>query len=219
MGCIHCGLVLEGEAIREPGHLSGEDCPECGARLRIVDRSEAEQLVHERFLAAHWLEVAASKKATRHLDEGSSQRGTRSGAREFELPPGLRRPLFQRIELDTDPRLLRETLASLERLLAASAPDARRRALLTFGELVAAWQAQFAGEPISVVVERLPYAVRLTLRNSNRPLSPGEWTEVVPPSVVDIVDQWGIDRRLPGRAWFEFRWEPDDLFESHEGAG
>ena len=76
---------------------------------------------------------------------------------------------------------------------------------MAFGDLVASWQGRFKGEPITVVVERLPDAVRMVVRNSERQLTSDEWSELVSPALADLTFGWGIDRRLPGRAWFEFR--------------
>lgn len=64
-GCINCGLVLEAETDRETGHLTGKSCPDCGSLLRAIDLAEAEQLTRERFLAAHWREVAHKKSSRR----------------------------------------------------------------------------------------------------------------------------------------------------------
>jgi hypothetical protein len=75
-----------------------------------------------------------------------------------------------------------------------------------FGELVARWQTRFSGEPISAAIEFLPDAVRMSFRNSLRSLTTDEWTELVSVTVIDLVDAWGVDRRVTGRAWFEFRY-------------
>lgn len=85
----------------------------------------------------------------------------------------------------------------------------RRRALLMFGELVARWQARFSGEPISAAIEFLPDAVRMSFRNSLRTLTAVEWDELVSATVIDLVDAWGVDRRVAGSAWFEFRYRRD----------
>ena len=82
----------------------------------------------------------------------------------------------------------------------------RRRALLMFGELVAGWQTRFSGEPISAEIEFLPDALRMSFRSSESTLTPDEWDELVSATVNDLADEWGIDRRTPGSAWFEFRY-------------
>ena len=74
-----------------------------------------------------------------------------------------------------------------------------------FGELVAGWQARFSGEPISAVIEFLPDAVRMSFRNARTPLTATEWGELISATVIDLVDEWGVDRRDAGSAWFEFR--------------
>lgn len=116
-----------------------------------------------------------------------------------------RRPFLKRDEFDPNPRQLRENLKALDGLLQECEPAVRRRALLMFGELVASWQRRFSGEPISAVTELRPDAVRLSFRNSERVLTSAEWSEVVSVVVADLVDEWGIDRRVAGCAWFEFR--------------
>lgn len=116
-----------------------------------------------------------------------------------------RRPTLRRDHLDSDPRQLRENLDELAGLLHGSDARVRRRVLLMFGELVARWQKRFSGESISTDIEFLPDAVRLSFRNSKRRLTPTEWYELVSPMILDLVDLWGIDRRLAGDAWFEFR--------------
>jgi hypothetical protein len=80
----------------------------------------------------------------------------------------------------------------------------RRRILLMFGELVASWQGRFAGEAISVVIEVLADSVRVSVCNADRHVTPTEWNGVISAPVASLVDAWGIDRRLAGRAWFEF---------------
>jgi hypothetical protein len=208
VGCTHCGHLLEGGSERRVGHLTGESCPECGHALRVVDLAEAQQLTRERFLAAHWREIAAAKEAA--LDRGAAAgEGLGEGVgSQHHLPSGFRRPLLQRDEFDSNPRQLRENLQVLDALLEDCEPQARRRIFLMFGELVACWQSSFAGEPISVVIEVLPDSVRLSVRNSSRQLTPTDWSNVISPAVADLVDAWGIDRRLDGRAWFEFRGRP-----------
>jgi hypothetical protein len=116
-----------------------------------------------------------------------------------------RRPVLRCDELDSDPRRLRGNLEELAAVLRNSNPRVRRRILLMFGELVARWQGCFSGQPISVVVDFLPDAVRMTFRNPQTPLTRAAWDEVVSPMVLDLVDSWGIDRRRAGSAWFEFR--------------
>ena len=116
-----------------------------------------------------------------------------------------RRPILRRDELDSGPKKLRQTLDELGGALQDCDPLVRRRILLAFGDLVAHWQYRFLGEPISAAVEYLPDAVRVTLQNSKRPLTPVAWQELVSPMALDLVDSWGIDRRNPGSAWFEFR--------------
>lgn len=75
-----------------------------------------------------------------------------------------------------------------------------------FGELVAGWQARFSGEPISAEIEFLPDALRMSFSNAQRTLTPDDWDELVSATVNDLVDAWGIDRRVAGSAWFEFRY-------------
>jgi hypothetical protein len=61
VGCTNCGLVAEARTALGVGHLTDDACPDCATRLRVVDLSEANQLTRERFLAAHWREIAAKK--------------------------------------------------------------------------------------------------------------------------------------------------------------
>ncbi|HYQ84663.1 MAG TPA: hypothetical protein VEP28_11775 [Rubrobacter sp.] len=186
------------------GHLTGESCPECGTAMRVVDLAEAQQLTRERYLSAHWKEIAAAREAA--LDRESATAETSGVESEAQrLPSGFRRPLLQRDEFDSDPRQLRENLQVLDALLGDCEAPVRKRILSMFGELVASWQRRFAGEPISLVVEVLADAVRVSIRNSNRNLTPTDWNGVILPAVADLVDAWGVDRRLEGRAWFEFR--------------
>ncbi len=62
LGCTTCGLVLEATTDLTAGHLTKDPCPDCGNPLRVVDLQEANQLTRERFLAAHWREITASKR-------------------------------------------------------------------------------------------------------------------------------------------------------------
>ena len=208
LGCTHCGQLLEGENEQKVGHLTGESCPECSYAMRVVDLAEAQQLTRERFLAAHWQEIAATKNAVLERSEAlGSDFGGGAGAQRH-LPSGFRRPLLQRDEFDSDARQLRENLRTLSTLLEDCDAQVRRRILLMFGELVAHWQDRFAGEPISVVIEVLSGSVRLSARNSYRHVTPAQWNVLMSGAVADLVDAWGIDRRLEGRAWFEFRGSP-----------
>ena len=118
-----------------------------------------------------------------------------------------RRPILWREALDPSPRRLRKTLKQLVQLLESADSRVRRRALLMFGELISGWQRQFSGEPISAVIEVLPDAIRMTFGNAERTITPDEWDELVSAMVIDLVDDWGIDRRVAGCAWFEFRLE------------
>jgi len=199
------------ESERQVGHLTGESCPECAYALRVVDLAEAQQLTRERYLAAHWREIAAAKATALERDVATGGAlGGGLGA-QGDLPNGFRRPLLQRDVFDSNPRQLRGNLQMLETLLEDCEVSVRRRILLLFGELVASWQRCFAGEPISVVIEVLPDSVRLSVRNSNRQLAPTDWNRVIPPAVANLVDAWGIDRRLEGRAWFELLGSPSML--------
>lgn len=62
LGCSHCGQILEGESERKVGHLTGDSCPECGYAIRVVDLAAAQQLTRERYLAAHWREIAVARE-------------------------------------------------------------------------------------------------------------------------------------------------------------
>ena len=61
LGCTNCGLVIEATTTLAVGHLTRNACPECDTQLRVIDLAEANQLTRERFLAAHWREIAAAK--------------------------------------------------------------------------------------------------------------------------------------------------------------
>jgi hypothetical protein len=204
LGCTHCGYLSEGETEGKVGHLTNEACPECRYAMRIVDLTEAQQLTRERFLAAHWEELAVFQTAHAR-EEAALDDAKRRFETQQQLPTGLRRPALQRNEFDSDPRQLRDNLRTLEALLADCEAPIRRRILLMFGELVSSWQGRFAGESISVVIEVLVGSVRVSVRNSNRHVTPAEWTELISARVAALVDAWGIDRRLAGRAWFEFQ--------------
>jgi hypothetical protein len=65
LGCTNCGLVIEATTTLRVGHLTKEACPDCALQLRVIDLAEANQLTRERFLAAHWREIAASKSKKR----------------------------------------------------------------------------------------------------------------------------------------------------------
>ena len=120
-------------------------------------------------------------------------------------PAGGRRPVHEHSEFDSDPRALRTNLARLDEQVGESHPEIRRRLGLMFGQLVASWQGHYAGEPMAVSVEILDNAVRLLTGGARRELTPQEWAELVTPVITDLVDDWGLDRRHDGCAWFEFR--------------
>jgi len=65
LGCTNCGLVIEGATTLGVGHLTSDACLDCDTPLRVIDLAEANQLTRERFLAAHWREIATSKKKER----------------------------------------------------------------------------------------------------------------------------------------------------------
>jgi hypothetical protein len=62
LGCTNCGLVIEATTDLKVGHLTDTACLDCEKALRVIDLAEANQLTRERFLAAHWREIAAKKK-------------------------------------------------------------------------------------------------------------------------------------------------------------
>lgn len=127
------------------------------------------------------------------------------GLAEQGIRIGRRQPL-QREEFDSSPRHLRENLWVLDGMLREGSSDVRRRVRLAFGELVANWQLRFSGDRISVLIEFLPDdAVRMNIHHPERMLTSGEWDFLVSAVVASLVDAWGVDRRLVGRAWFEFR--------------
>lgn len=118
---------------------------------------------------------------------------------------GKRRVALQRAEFSSDPRALRQNLDRLDALVHESNASARRRVGLMFGQLVAQWQSRFVGESMAVSVELLEGAVRLSTGGARRTLRDADWQALVTPSILDLVDAWGIDRRHQGDAWFEFR--------------
>jgi hypothetical protein len=65
LGCTNCGLVVEGTTTLGVGHLTSDACFDCDTPLRVIDLAEANQLTRERFLAAHWREIATSKNKER----------------------------------------------------------------------------------------------------------------------------------------------------------
>jgi len=185
-GCTSCGIVHEAETELKVGHLTRHACPDCGAPMRVVNLSEAHRLTRERFLTDRWCEIAGPGREMQSLADG-------------------RTPARRHGQLDSDPRQLRETLGELDGLLDDCKGDLRRRVLLMVSGLVTSWHGRFSGEPISAVIEPLPDAARMSLRNSRRELTRDDWEELVTATVVDVVDAWGIDRRFIGSAWFEFR--------------
>ena len=72
LGCTNCGLVIEGTTVLTVGHLTKDACPDCNTALRVIDLAEANQLTRERFLAAHWREIAASKNKKRPPETAQS---------------------------------------------------------------------------------------------------------------------------------------------------
>ena len=65
LGCTNCGLVIEATTTLGVGHLTSDACLDCDTPLRVIDLAEANQLTRERFLAAHWREIATSKNKER----------------------------------------------------------------------------------------------------------------------------------------------------------
>ena len=106
-------------------------------------------------------------------------------------------------ELDADPTRLRENLEELDALLRSASPRVRRRMLQVFGELVALSQDRLE-RPISVVIEFLPHAMRLSLRRQQGALPPTAWEQLMSQIVLDLVDSWGIDPDPAGIVWLEF---------------
>lgn len=126
---------------------------------------------------------------------GLVERGSRTGRR---------RPL-QHEEFDSSPRHLRENLSVLDGMLSEGSSDVRRRVRLAFKELVANWQHRFSGDRISVLIDFLPDdAVRMSIHHPGRTLTSAEWDVLVSAVIAGLVDDWGVDRRTVGQAWFEF---------------
>ena len=130
----------------------------------------------------------------------SEPRSSDSGPQRLS---GRRGPILMRDELDADPSRLRENLEELAALLRGSSPRVRRRMLQVFGELVALWQYRLE-RPISVAIEFLPDAVRMSLRSQQGALPPTAWEQLLSPIVLDLIDSWGIDPGTAGIVWFEF---------------
>ncbi len=127
------------------------------------------------------------------------------GLAERGIRIGRRRPIEQG-EFNSSPCHLRENLWVLDEMLRQGSSDVRRRVRLAFGEIVANWQLRFSGDKISVLIEFLPDdAVRMSIYHPARMLTSSEWDFLVSAVVEDLVDDWGVDRRMVGRAWFEFR--------------
>ena len=68
LGCLRCGQILKGESESKVGSLSGDSCPECGYAIRVVDLAAAQQLTRERYMAAHWREIAVAKEFSLERD-------------------------------------------------------------------------------------------------------------------------------------------------------
>jgi hypothetical protein len=120
-------------------------------------------------------------------------------------PEDRRRPVLRSEEFNSSPRYLRANIKKLDKLLEGSDAWMRRRVQLMFGDLISNWQESFAGEPISLSLELLPGAARLSIGNAERTLTYLEWDRLMTPSITDLVDAWGSDRRVIGQRWFEFR--------------
>lgn len=116
----------------------------------------------------------------------------------------MRRAALRSREFNPDSRELRRILAELEHLLEGSEARVRRRVRLMFGELVAGWHPLVGPQALIVTLEVLPHSARLTASAEGRALTESEWNTLVMPIVLEFVDAWGIDRRRPGGAWFEF---------------
>ena len=130
----------------------------------------------------------------------SEPRSSDSGQRRSV---GRLEPVLRRDELDADPSRLRENLEELAALLRGSSPRVRRRMLQVFGELVARWQYRLEGS-ISVVIEFLPDAARMSLRGQQEAIPPTVGEQLLSPIVLDLIDSWGTDPGTAGSVWFEF---------------
>ena len=116
---------------------------------------------------------------------------------------GRRGPILMRGELDADPSRLRENIEELAALLRGSSPRVRRRMLQVFGELVALWQYRLEG-PVSVIIEFLPDAVRMSLRSPQGMLPPAASAQLLSPIVLDLIDSYCVDLGAREDFWFEF---------------
>ncbi len=61
-----------------------------------------------------------------------------------------------------------------------------------------------------MTIELLPGEIRVRFSNPERTLAPSDWEGLVSAPIAALSDAWGIDRRIEGGAWFEFRPERDD---------
>ncbi len=75
--------------------------------------------------------------------------------------------------------------------------------LQVFGELVGLSQERLEG-PISVVIELLPDAVRMSLRSPQGTLPPAASAQLLSPIVLDLIDSYGFDPGAREDVWFEF---------------
>ncbi len=115
-----------------------------------------------------------------------------------------RRVVLHRGEFSPDPRELRRSLSRLEGLLSGTDSGVRRRVGLTFTELIGHWHRVADGGPLVLSLELLPEAIRLTAFAERKQLTEAEWESLVAPVALEFIDAWGLDRRHPGAAWFEF---------------
>lgn len=126
-----------------------------------------------------------------------------------------REPPSARLELDSDPRMLRQSLAVLDGALRGLEDEAARRVRLLVTELVArsAEARHLPRGSIELEIDICPSRVRLEVSGAGL-LAPSQKggndrrAEALFPywALDGLADRWALDRRAPGPAlWLEVR--------------
>ena len=118
-----------------------------------------------------------------------------------------RAPLEARLELDSDPRRLRESLGRVSTALPALEAETAQRVRDLVVEIIARSLRGRVDELICLEISVLPTTVRVEATGA--PVSPEKWRQRRRSSrfrawdIDDLADRWDVDRRGDGHAvWF-----------------
>ena len=118
-----------------------------------------------------------------------------------------RAPTVARYAMALQPQRLRRELRALDAQLGSLRAADRRAVHHLVGQLAAMWMGMHgvSHRELFVDVAAGPSMVRVDLVVEPEMAHAEDWDSLVTSAALDLVAEWGLDRRRPSGAWFELR--------------